>query len=205
MNNYYFVTDIETNGPSPQENSMLSFATVAVREDGKLIGEFESVLQPRHDRIQNKSTMQWWKTQPDAWKAATENAKPPCDEMLRFVNWLSQFDGYRSFAARPLLFDGLWMDCYLREYTNTYILDVPHWGKNVFTAAAIDIDSYMLGVFGRIQATTPASNIPIEWLGDHEHTHRAIDDARGYATLLSKLLKIASNKNSIPEDFLNPY
>jgi len=31
---HYFVTDIECDGPDPALNSMLSFATVVVREDG---------------------------------------------------------------------------------------------------------------------------------------------------------------------------
>ena len=31
--------------------------------------------------------------------------------------------------------------------------------------------------------------LPREWLGHHEHTHRAIDDARGYAHLLGVLLR----------------
>jgi inhibitor of KinA sporulation pathway (predicted exonuclease) len=29
---------------------------------------------------------------------------------------------------------------------------------------------------------------PAEWLGGHDHSHRAIDDARGYAHLLTLLL-----------------
>ena len=34
-------------------------------------------------------------------------------------------------------------------------------------------------------------DLPIEWFGDVEHTHRAIDDARGYAHLLVSVLQQA--------------
>ena len=54
---HYFVTDIECDGPSPLTNSMLSFATVVVREDGELCGEFEAVLKPRPDKQTDESTM----------------------------------------------------------------------------------------------------------------------------------------------------
>jgi hypothetical protein len=33
---------------------------------------------------------------------------------------------------------------------------------------------------------TPA-NLPAEWFGDIEHTHKALDDALGYANLLIEL------------------
>ncbi|MGI9481077.1 MAG: hypothetical protein ACR2OR_01845 [Hyphomicrobiales bacterium] len=40
--------------------------------------------------------------------------------------------------------------------------------------------------------------------GNHPHTHRAIDDAHGYAALLSKLLIIANQRSDHPEDFNGP-
>ena len=55
---HYFVTDIETDGPNPQENSMLSFACVVISENGDQIDEFETVLEPRIDRTQHIETME---------------------------------------------------------------------------------------------------------------------------------------------------
>jgi DNA polymerase III alpha subunit (gram-positive type) len=199
---HYFVTDIESDGPSPMDNSMLSFASVIVREDGKLVGEFETVLETRPDRNADSATMAWWKTQPDAWAAATIDAKPPKQEMCRFVNWVESFDGKRSFAARPIAFDGIWIDYYLRDYTESYLLDVSHWGKSLFTAGALDIGTYMSGIFNRTDSHTDNIIFPSTWLGEHDHTHKAIDDARGYATLLSQLLIIARKQPPHPDDFL---
>lgn len=197
---HYFVTDIECDGPSPLKNSMLSFATVVVREDGELCGEFEAVLQPRADKQSDARTMQFWEAHPDAWSAATLNPEPPSQVMNRFAAWVERYSGKRSFAARPVAFDGIWIDHYLREFTDSYLLDVPYWGRCIFTAGALDIGTYISGIFGRTDLV--AGEIPRSWLGDHEHTHRAIDDARGYAALLSRLLRLAAQQPPHPEDFM---
>ena len=66
----FVVTDIEADGPSPLESSMLSFASVACDVTGTVLDEFEAVLEPRSDRQPNPMTMAWWKTQPaegNAW------------------------------------------------------------------------------------------------------------------------------------------
>lgn len=180
---------------------MISFATVVVREDGEICGTFEAVLERRPDKRPNAQTMAFWQSQPEAWAAATANPQPPRQVMTAFADWVESFEGPRSFAARPLAFDGIWIDAYLREFTDTYLLDVPHWGRRIFTSGALDIGSYIAGIFNR---TDPHGDveIPKSWLGEHDHTHRAIDDARGYAALLSRLLKLASHQPPHPDDFL---
>lgn len=198
---YYFVTDIEADGRNPSENSMLSFATVAVRDDGVFCGEFETVMKPIPGRTTNAETTAWWKTQPEAWAAATDNAQDPGAEMKRFVAWVYAFDGERCFAARPLLFDGMWIDQYLRLFADENIFGVPYWGSTLFAGQALDIQSYAMGVFGRTAIAESRVQLPADWLGDHDHTHRAIDDARGYATLLSRLLKLAADAPDHPSDF----
>lgn len=44
--------------------------------------------------------------------------------------------------------------------------------------------SMVAGSTGRGHWECDVENYPAEWLGDVKHTHRAIDDARGYANLL---------------------
>ena len=200
MTTYYFVTDIETDGPDPSLHSMLSFATVVLRDNGEFVDEFEANLEPRSDRTQDQQTMSWWGEHPQAWAAATKNPMSPSTVMKKYVNWVEGFDGLRSFAARPLLFDGLWMDHYLRAFGNSYVLDMPY-GSPLFTAAAMDIPTYMSGLFGRSSVLTVRDKIPADWFGDHQHTHTAIDDARGYASVLAHLLKIADETPPHPLDF----
>ena len=95
----FVVTDIEADGPNPRRSSMLSFAAVAVDARGIRLGEFEAVLTPRPDRQPDETTMAWWATQPEAWKAATEGAAPPEIVMPRFADWVESLPGFRVFAA----------------------------------------------------------------------------------------------------------
>lgn len=198
---FYFVTDIECDGPDVSRNSMLSFATVVLRQDGEFCGEFEANLKPRPDRSSDGRTMEWWETQPEAWAAATTNPEDPEIAMKRFVAWVEGFQGQRAFAARPLMFDGLWIDSYLRSFAERFLLDVPYWGNCVFNAGPLDIGTYMLGVFGKTNPQSFGDNFPTDWLGNHPHTHRAIDDARGYASLLAKLFQVARGLPENPHDF----
>ena len=190
----YFVTDIEADGPSPYENSMISFATVVLSETGEMRGEFEAVLTPRPDRRADAGTTAWWQTQPLAWAAATANARDPADVMTQFAVWVEGFAGRRIFAARPLLFDGLWMDAYLHDFAGTRALSVPRHPRPIFEGQGLCIVSFMSAVLGQTAVGEAANPIPPDWLGHHPHTHRAIDDARGYAELLARLLNSAGTR-----------
>lgn len=199
---YYFVTDIELDGPSTSENSMLSFATVVVREDGEICDEFEAVLEPLTGRSQDPGTMDWWKSEPEAWKAATTDPEPASVVMKRYADWVDSFDGVKSFAARPLMLDGLWIDQYLNDFADTRVFWYPHPGRKIFNSFGLDISSYLNGVFNHSKPFGKNMPIPQEWLGEHEHTHKAIDDARGYAHLLAKLMTFAAEQ---PKLDVSPY
>ncbi|MEE9374785.1 MAG: DNA polymerase III subunit epsilon [Rhizobiaceae bacterium] len=191
---YYFVTDIELDGPSIFENSMLSFATVVVRDDGEICGEFEGVLETIPGHTQETGTMEWWKTQPEAWEAARLNPEEPKLVMGRFADWVETFDGVRSFASKPLLLDGPWVDCYLNKYASTRIFGGPFPGRQIFHTLGLDIPSYVHGVLNHSKPMSQHMPIPQDWLGEHVHTHRAIDDARGYANLLVKMMATAGSE-----------
>jgi hypothetical protein len=58
----------------------------------------------------------------------------------------------------------------------------------MFAAMPISFDLRgAAAVTGRPVAEVSSQTLPPEWLGDIPHTHRAIDDARGYAQLLGVL------------------
>ena len=188
----YFVTDIEADGQNPYENSMLSFATVVVTETGDMVDEFEAVLAPRPDRRPDAGTMAWWLTEPAAWAAATTDPQDPGEVMQRFAAWVEGFAGRRIFAARPLFFDGLWMDAYLYQFAGTRALSAMRHPRQIFAGQGLCIVSFQSAVLGQTAVGEAADKIPLDWLGHHPHTHRAIDDARGYASLLARLLKITA-------------
>lgn len=187
----FVVTDIESDGHNPLESSMLSFASVAVDVDGKVLSEFEAVLTPRTDRQPDPNTMAWWETQPDAWRHATENPEDPATVMPRYADWVETLPGFRVFAAAPMIFDGLWMDHYLSVFAGTRVLGGPYKSRQIFRGGGVCLYTMAGALRGAPYTKWSMQRVPPAWYGHIEHTHRAIDDARGFANVLAKLFEIS--------------
>jgi len=187
----FVVTDIEADGPNPRRSSMLSFAAVAVDARGIRLGEFEAVLTPRPDRQPDETTMAWWATQTEAWKAATEGAEPPEIVMPRFADWVESLPGFRVFAAAPMIFDGLWMDEYLDVFAGTRVLGGPFKSRQIFRGGGVCLYTMAGTLRGAEYLKWGMQRVPAEWYGNIVHTHRAIDDARGFANVLVKLFELS--------------
>lgn len=190
-NPVFIVTDIESDGPTPLHNSMLSFASVAIDADGTRYGEFEAVLEPRPDKMQNPITMDWWATQPQAWAAATTDPEPAETVMPRFADWVESLPGPRVFAAAPMMFDGLWMDHYLDLFADTRVLGGPFAQRQIFKGGGVCLYTMAGTLRGVPYPHWGMSKLPAEFYGHIAHTHKAIDDARGFANVLVELFKIS--------------
>lgn len=189
----YIVTDIEADGGVPGVNAMLAFASVAVRADGEVLGEFEAVLAPLEDTAGDPQTLAWWRKQPDAWAAATANPQPAAQVMQDFIAWVKQHP-VAVFAAHPLNFDATWIDFYLRRFTRHAVTEPLRATDRLFQPTGLCLRSFGAAILGQPVAACEADIYPPEWLGHHPHTHRAIDDARGYASLLVKLFAISKER-----------
>lgn len=189
MSHVYVVTDCEFDGPVPGANSMLSFGAVAMSSAGVVLGEFEVVLEPLESAGRDAGTMAFWREHPEAWEAATENPEPAAAGIARFVEWIRSLDGEPIFAAHPVALDGLWIDFYLRRFTGRQLFEGPWVSDRLFRHAPLCIMSMVSGHTGRGLWECDVDRYPPQWLGSIDHTHRAIDDARGYAHLL-KLVAI---------------
>jgi hypothetical protein len=167
---------------------MLSFGSVAVADTGKVLGEFEAVLEPLEGAGSDAATMDFWRRHPEAWAAATENAHPPEAVVRQFVAWVKSFDGEPIFAAHPVSLDGPWFDYYLKRFIGRPLSEGPWITDRLFRYAPLCVMSMVAGKTGRDYWNCDVEHYPSEWLGSVEHTHRAIDDARGYGNLLSFLI-----------------
>ena len=183
----YVVTDIETDGPWPGPNSMRSYASVAVSFDGTKHGRFEAVLEELPGAAPHPRTLEWFQSVPEMWAAATTNPEPVPDVLTRYVAWIKALPGKSMFAASPLAFDGLWIDYYLRRFTRYGIAQGPHEEDRLFDGPGLCIRSYAAAMTGRPVAEISPDTLPSEWFGKVPHTHKAIDDALGYANLLVTL------------------
>jgi hypothetical protein len=194
----YVVTDIEVDGPWPGPNSMRSFASVAVSLDGTEHGRFEAVLEelPGAAAAPNEQTLAWFRTIPEMWETATADPQPVANVLARYVTWVRSLPGQTAFAASPLAFDGPWIDYYLRRFTRYGLTQGPYEDDRLFDGVGLCIRSYAAAVTGRPVADVSPATLPSEWFGDVEHTHRAIDDALGYAHLLVTLGRMARGGRS---------
>ena len=188
MNPVYVVTDVEVDGPTPGENSMLSFASVAVDAKGDEIDDFQAVLEPLEGATPDALTMAWFRSQPDALAAATKNPKPAEEVMGYYVSWIKSLQGEPVFVAHPLALDGPWIDFYLRRSASTRLFKGPWPGERLFYTSGLCLQSFAAGKLGWPLWQCTLDQYKSEWLGHLNSTHRAIDDARACSRLLVYLM-----------------
>jgi hypothetical protein len=165
----YFSTDVESDGPIPFKNSMLSFGSVAFSPEGKELGEVGFNLETLPGATPNHGTMEWWKQHPEAWEACRQNLVTPDKAMNEYVAWITSFPGKPVFVGYPATYDFLFIYCYLIQFT----------GSSPFGFQGLDLKSYAMAKLGTEFKETTKRNMPRSWFDKkYPHTHKAIDDAR---------------------------
>ena len=186
----YVVTDIETDGPDPGPNSMRSFASAVLLADGTLGGTFSGTLEPLPGAQPHPQTLAWFLQNPEAWANATSNPEPPTAVMHCYADWLRTLPWPRVFVSHPLTFDGVWIDWYLRRFVGSPLFTSFFDRDVLFYGAGIDLPSFISGRLGVDYSACSRTAYPASWFDGHEHTHKAIDDALGYASVLRNVLSL---------------
>jgi hypothetical protein len=178
MNEIYVSTDIETDGPVPSVNSMLSIGSAAYFADKTLIGTFTANLETLPGAEANPRTMEWWLTQPEAWKACRENLQSPALVMPQYVAWLKALPGPPVFVGYPAAFDFMFVYWYLMQFA----------GENPFSYFALDIKTFAMAMLRTGYRDTVKRNMPKEWFDPLPHTHCALEDALEQGALFCNIL-----------------
>jgi hypothetical protein len=175
----YVSTDVETDGPIPGENSMLSFASVAYDGAGKELAVFSANLDLLPGAKPDPRTMAWWQDKPAAWAACRKDPVAPRTAMERYVIWLDKLPGEPVFVAYPLLFDMMFVYWYLIRFV----------GRSPFSHSGIDIKTMAWAALGLGHYREASKrNMPREWFsGIERHTHVALDDAREQGRLFFRI------------------
>src|SRR5277367_1397741 len=97
-NEIYISTDVETDGPIPGPNSMLSLGAGAFTPDGKLISTFSANLQTLPGATPNADTMEWWGKNQEAYDATRKNMLPPKQAIGQFVSCVNKLEGKPVFV-----------------------------------------------------------------------------------------------------------
>ena len=176
----YISVDIETDGPIPGDYSMLSLGAVAYSLDGRELGEFSVNLKPLEGAKQDRETLAWWDTQPEAWKAATEGAIDAPAAMRKFYHWVCQQGKSPIFVAYPVGFDFTFVYWYLMHFI----------GESPFSFSALDLKTMAATIMKVPYREAMKRKMPKEWfVGAPKHSHKAVDDARGQGVMLVNMLR----------------
>src|SRR5262245_11946081 len=185
MSEIYVSTDVETDGPIPGVNSMLSFGSAAYLPDKTPISAFTANLETLPGAAADPKTMEWWETQPEAWKACREDLQPPETAMQNYLAWLKRLPGRPVFVGYPAAFDYMFVCWYLNRFT----------GENPFSHSALDIKTYAMAMLKKDFRDTVKRNMPKNWFDDLPHTHKALDDAIEQGALFCNMLRENRNSN----------
>lgn len=178
MSEIYVSTDVEADGPIPGPHSMLSFASAAFRADKTFVGTFSANLVTLRGAAGDPKTMEWWKTQPEAWAACRADTRDPEEVMPEYVAWLKALPGRPVFVGYPAAYDFLFVYWYLIRFA----------GESPFSHSALDIKTYAMALLGTDYRDSVKRNMPKEWFDNLPHTHVALDDAKGQGTLFCNML-----------------
>ena len=185
MGEIYISTDVETDGPIPGVNSMLSLGSAAYLPGKTLIDTFSANLETLPGAAADPKTMAWWETQPEAWNACREDPQPPETAMKNFLAWVKQLPGRPVFVGYPAAFDFMFVCWYLNRFT----------GKNPFSHSALDIKTYAMAMLKKDYRDTVKRNMPRWWFDDLPHTHKALDDALEQGALFCNMLRESRKSN----------
>jgi len=178
MTELYVSTDVEADGPIPGPHSMLSFASAVYRDDKTLVGTFEANLETLPGACGDPKTMEWWRSQPDAWANSRKNPRDPAVVMPEYLLWLKALPGRPVFVGYPAAYDFMFVYWYLVRFT----------GESPFSHSALDIKTYAMAVLGTEYRETVKRAMPREWFDQQPHTHVALDDAKGQGVLFCNML-----------------
>lgn len=181
MNEIYFSTDIETDGPIPGPNSMLSFGTAAFKPDGTLMGTFTANLQTLPGAQPDPKTAEWWKSQPVAWEECRKDPRDPVEVMVLYVEWVKSLApvGKPVFVAFPAGFDFTFMYWYMIRFA----------GESPFSFSAVDGKTYAMALLRKGYRQSTKRNYPKAWFPRVKHTHVAIDDAIEQGLIFCNMLR----------------
>jgi len=178
--------DIEASGPSPSTGSLLSIGACVVDDPGVAI---YLELKPLADRIWDEGAARVHQL---TRQHLEQTGLDPEAAMTRFDAWVAE----ASNGSRPVFvgfnapFD--WM--FVADYFWRYI------GRNPFGVSALDLKSYYMALENVESWQRTRRAFVDERLGlAPDHTHHALEDARGQAVLARLLISRQKPDRAVEE------
>lgn len=185
MTETYFSIDVESDGPIPPKNSMLSLGCVAFDPNGQELGSYSCNFELLENAKGDPDTMAWWAKNQHAYDLTRTNLVSPTVGMQKFVDWTNQFRGPKVAVAFPAGYDWTWTYYYLMNFV----------GQSPFGFQCLDIKTYAMSVLNTDFKQATKRNFPREWFPDIQHNHVAETDAREQGLLFCNILKYQAKHN----------
>lgn len=180
MAEVYVSTDIETGGPIPGPNAMLSFGSAAYTLEGGLIGTFSANLHELPGSVIDPVTKrEFWDKNPEAWAECRKDLQDPKEAMTAYAAWVRKLPGKPAFVGYPATFDFMFVYWYLMKFT----------GDSPFSFSAIDIKTFVMAILKLDFRESTKRIMPKRWFSEAKHTHIAIDDAIEQGELFMNILR----------------
>ncbi len=176
----FISVDIEANGPTPGEYSMVSLGACLV---GRPEESFYVELKPLNDRFDRKALSVSGLTM----EHLREMGEEPAAATARFVRWVEEKAGATHrpvFVAFNATFDWMFVHWYLIRFV----------GKSPFGVSGLDIKAYFMGMDGCAWGDTRKSDVRRRFPPRQAHTHHALEDAREQAEIFAQMLAGRSRK-----------
>lgn len=169
--------DIESDGPIPGHNSMLSFGAAAFEIGSTTpLATFEANLDPLPGAVQDPKTMAFWAMNPEAWKYVTSKTRKPSEVMPLFVSWVKALGNRPVMVGYPVTFDFMFLHWYILRYGGVSESPLGFQGLDIKTLVAERLGIPFSSVSKRV--------MPKEWFeGAPKHNHTALQDAVGQGVM----------------------
>jgi hypothetical protein len=189
----YYSLDIESDGPIPGPNSMLSLGCAAFEAfNEQPISEFSINFETLKDGKPDSNTMKFWLKNQSAYDATRKFTKEPIYAMHNFVSWVEQIAKARNkipvIVAYPAGFDFTFLYWYLMHFK----------GRSPFSFACLDIKTLAFAT-GEVDSYRDSKkrNFPKAWFPTNKHTHIAVEDAVEQGRIFIRIMKQLFAKDRI--------
>lgn len=182
----YFSLDIETDGPCPGLNSMLSVGLAAFdpsiidkKEREEPIATFYATITPLPDAKPDPGTMDWWSRNANAYAEATFDPTDPKEVFPSMVKWIQDQGVIPICVAYPAGYDFTFLYYYLMRFAE----------NSPFSFSCFDIKTAASVILKQPYRSATKRAYPQSWFSHHPHTHKAIDDAIEQGVLFLRMME----------------
>lgn len=164
----YVCVDIETDGPCPGDYSMLALGACSLEDE-----HFYREIKPLPNTIGDPKTNAWLKEQGMDRQIFVDRGWQPLDAILQFEDFLTKVGqgGRLTMVADNAGFDWSFVNWYFHHFL----------GRNPLGWSCLSLTSLYKGHVHNMKAS-------FKHLRTEKHSHNALDDARGNAGALKKIL-----------------